>query len=51
MLADIEAMGYRGLFMRRGQLTALERFDPEAHHRNTGGRADYVFNFIFLPVG
>lgn len=51
MLADIEAMGYRGLFMRRGQLTSLERFDPEAHHRNTGGRADYVFNFIFLPVG
>lgn len=49
MLAKIGEMGFAGFFMRRGQLTALEHFDPQAHHRATSQAADYVFNFIFIP--
>lgn len=50
MLAEIEAMGFRGLFLHRGQLRALDGFDPQAHHREAATREDYVFNFVFLPV-
>lgn len=50
MLAKISEMGFHGFFMRRGQLTSLAQFDPEAHHRATQTDADYVFNFIFVPA-
>jgi len=50
MLAEISAMGFQGFFMRHGQLTALAHFDPEAHHRQAAAKADYVFNFIFIPT-
>ncbi len=48
-IADVENMGYRGVFMRRGVLHSIDAFDGDRHHRNAEDRADYVFNFIFLP--
>jgi len=42
-------LGYRMLWLQRGVLTAGERFDGDAHHRAAASRADYVFNFIFVP--
>lgn len=47
----IEAMGYRCLFLERGVLRPIERFDADRHHRHAKERRDYVFNFIFLPRG
>ena len=49
-IAAVEALGYRGMFLRRGLLTPIEAFDGERHHRNAESRADYVFNFVFLPT-
>jgi FkbM family methyltransferase len=46
-LADIAALGYRGLFLEKGLLRPLDAFDPEAHHR--AATKAYVFNFVFLP--
>jgi FkbM family methyltransferase len=51
-LSAIEALGYTGLFMKRGRLHPLSAFDPEADQRQArrpGGSPDYVFNFVFLP--
>ena len=42
-------LGYRCLYLRRRTLTCFSRFDAEAEHSNPSSRADYVFNFIFLP--
>ncbi|HLB06856.1 MAG TPA: FkbM family methyltransferase [Alphaproteobacteria bacterium] len=53
-LSAIEALGYAGLFLKRGTLRPLSAFEPEADQRSArarGGEADYVFNFIFLPSG
>ena len=49
-LAAVEALGYQGLFLRKGTLTPLTSFDPEGYHRKPASRADYVFNFAFLPL-
>lgn len=46
----VEALGYRCMIMQRGRLADRSRFDPDRQHRNAGGRDDYVFNFIFLPL-
>ncbi len=46
----VEAYGYRGLAATRTGLVALEAFDAERRHRAPATRADYVFNFIFLPT-
>lgn len=51
-LAFVEGLGFRGYFLKeRKTLTPLSAFDPETHHRRAreGDRAQYVFNFIFLP--
>lgn len=48
-LQRVTDLGYRMLFLHRGVLNAAERFDPDAHHRHAAARADYIFNFIFLP--
>jgi FkbM family methyltransferase len=50
-IAAVEALGYRGLFLRRGVLRPVDAFDGDRHHRNAENRADYVFNFVFLPNG
>ncbi len=53
-IAFVEALGYRGFFLRGGHvLSSLSTFDPERHHRaaaRTGDREAYAFNFIFLPT-
>jgi FkbM family methyltransferase len=49
-LARVCDLGYAAFAMIRGTLTTIERFSPEAHHRTPADRADYVFNFIFLPL-
>lgn len=48
-ITAVEALGYRGVFLHRGVLRPLDAFDGETHHRNAASRADYVFNFVFLP--
>ena len=48
-IRNIEAMGYRARILRDGQLLDLTNFDPERHHRRPATRADYIYNFIFLP--
>jgi FkbM family methyltransferase len=48
-IGDIEALGYRARILRDGRLLDLSHFDPERHHRAPQTRADYIFNFIFLP--
>ncbi len=49
MVAEVEALGYAAFALRHGQLTPFSRLDPEANHRHPAARADYIFNFIFLP--
>ncbi len=46
----VRSLGYEGMFVARGQLQPLRRFDPEGQHRSPASREDYVFNFIFLPI-
>lgn len=48
-VARVESMGYRGMFLRRGRLTAVTEFDGDRDHRRPAHRRDYVFNFVFLP--
>jgi FkbM family methyltransferase len=48
-ISAVEALGYRGVFLRRGILHPIDAFDGERYHRQIESRADYVFNFIFLP--
>jgi FkbM family methyltransferase len=48
-IAEVEALGYRGLVLHRGRLLDLTRFDPERMHRSPATREDYINNFIFLP--
>lgn len=49
MLAEVEALGYCGLFLRRGQLRRVAELDLDAEVRNPASKADYVFNFVFVP--
>ena len=49
-LERVCSLGYAAFAVIRGALTAIERFSPEANHRAAAKRADYVFNFIFLPL-
>ncbi len=50
-IAEVEALGYRGLALRRRHLIDLAEFDPERQHRAPASPGDYINNFIFLPVG
>ncbi len=50
-LARVAELGYRGFALIDGELRDLSFFDPEAHHRAPRSRDDYVFNFVFCPVG
>jgi len=48
-IAAVEALAYRGLFLRHGGLRPIDAFDGDRHHRMAERREDYVFNFVFLP--
>jgi len=48
-IAEVEALGYRGLVLHRGHLIDLADFDAEHFHRTPVSPADYINNFIFLP--
>ena len=50
-IAEVEALGYRGLALLRGRVIDLTEFDAERFHRTPAAPADYINNFIFLPVG
>lgn len=50
MIAGVERLGYTGYALKRGVLTATALIDMQRHHRQPAERADYVFNFIFLPA-
>lgn len=47
----VAALGYRPMFVWNGVLTDFSRFDAQKHHTAAAERADYIFNFIFLPTG
>lgn len=49
MLAAVEARGYLALALQNGRLVLASSLDMEASHRAPAARADYVFNFVFLP--
>lgn len=48
-IAGVCAYGYDCFALVGGALTPFAAIDLEKHHRNAKARADYVFNFIFLP--
>jgi FkbM family methyltransferase len=48
-IGDVTGLGYKAHFVDGTTLTPLSAFDPEQRHRAPRNRADYVFNFIFLP--
>lgn len=43
------AYGYDCFALLGGRLAPFKDMDADKHHRNPASRADYVFNFIFLP--
>ncbi len=49
-IGRVESLGYRGLALAKGSLIDLARFDGDRHHRSLATRADYINNFIFLPL-
>ena len=49
MVETVSAYGYSCFALVGGTLTPFARLDSEKHHRRPACRADYVFNFIFLP--
>jgi len=48
-LKRVMNLGYRMVFLHRGILNCGDRFNPITHHTNAPTRADYIFNFIFVP--
>lgn len=48
-IARVCSHGYDCFVLLNGTLTSFARMDIGKHHRNPAQRADYVFNFIFLP--
>lgn len=47
---DVTRLGYTAHFVQAGELSPLSAFDPEKNHRAPPTKADYVFNFVFLPA-
>lgn len=50
VISEVEHYGYRAFALQGGVLTAFWNIDLERHHRRPSCRADYIFNFIFLPA-
>lgn len=50
MIAEVCAYGYQCLALRHGVLTPFDELDLAVSH-DPARKADYVFNFVFLPVG
>ena len=48
-IAFVESLGYECMFLSKGGLRSLARFDPDGNHRNPSDASNYIFNFIFLP--
>jgi FkbM family methyltransferase len=46
----LTSLGYRGLYLDRGRLHDIVRFDPSLHQRieNWGSHSVYINNFIFI---
>ena len=49
LLAAVCAFGYHALCLHRGRLRMAASLDLDACHSRPASRADYVFNWIFLP--
>ncbi|MDH3592367.1 MAG: FkbM family methyltransferase [Planctomycetota bacterium] len=50
-IAEVEALGYRAMFMREGVLRPAAAFDAERNRLALrGSGASYVNNFVFLPT-
>jgi FkbM family methyltransferase len=49
LIGEVTALGYDGYALVDGALTRWERVDLQRRHREPATRADYIFNFIFLP--
>ena len=50
LLATVCGFGYHALCLQRGTLRPSAQFDLVAWHSKPASRADYVFNWIFLPT-
>lgn len=50
-IAEVVDLGYSAHFVDAGSLAAIEAFDADLRHRRPVTSRDYVYNFIFLPVG
>lgn len=50
MLAEVCAHGYEAFVLDRGTLRHTSQIDLRARHAEATSRADYVFNWVFLPV-
>lgn len=51
LVAEVETYGYRALYLHDRQLRDFSAIDLEREHRHPRSPRDYVFNFVFLPVG
>lgn len=49
-ISTVEGYGYRAFALLHGALTPVSEIDLERCHRQAATRADYLFNFIFLPA-
>lgn len=49
-IEDVRALGYTAHFVLEDTLTSIDVFNPERQHRSPDRWADYIYNFIFLPV-
>lgn len=50
MLAEVCAHGYEAFVLDRGTLRHTSQIDLKARHAEAASPADYVFNWVFLPV-
>ena len=48
-IQEIEDLGYDSFCMINGVLERVKNIDLDAHHRSPVRRADYIFNWIFMP--
>jgi FkbM family methyltransferase len=48
-IAEVESYGYLGFALKDGALTRTSHIDFDRFHRTPKTRADYIFNFAFLP--
>jgi FkbM family methyltransferase len=49
VLRFVEGLGYETHALKGNVLNRIGNIDLDVHHRNCANKADYIFNFVFLP--